>query len=109
MLAQELARSVEPGFDRLGADLKLRRRLLEAHLLNVAQNENKPEGIGQLVHGSFQQAAHLSPGRRCLRITHGGHPREHDNTSLIRNGIEHIEFIGRTQAPQPSQSFVQHG
>jgi hypothetical protein len=54
--------------DRLGRDGQVTGGLLDAHLLDVAHDEDDAECLGEIVDGAFEQTPYLRPRRRALRI-----------------------------------------
>ena len=59
-LPQETPGTVEPCLDCLRAKGQVGGGLLDAHLLDVSEDKDDAEGLGQFVHGAFEQTPRTS-------------------------------------------------
>ena len=74
--AHQPACPVKPRLDRLGLERQLTCGLLDAHLLDVAQDEHGPERIREIIDGLLEELADLPAGKLAI----GGRRRQRSET-----------------------------
>ena len=93
---------------RLRTQAELRRSLLDAHLLDVAQDEHDAKRIRQLIDGAFEQAANFRAGRRGFQVAALTGCRQDDHAlSLPVDGVEVLQFDCRTPLSKPAERLVE--
>ena len=107
--AHQPARPVQPRLHRFRLERQLVRRLLDAHLLDVAQDEHCPERVGKIIDGLFQELADLAAGKLGNPRPAASQGRKHDHCPSLGRGtdVQFCKFGGRPLTAHAPQRLVE--